>query len=501
MNRHSIDRTERPDNRAIMVGLALAGLASPIWILNLATLAQLDGSEAASARGTVETGILWLLLTALGFATYAMGRLSRAAIAALLILLPLSGFAAITALDLLTRRDMAPYLWPIVIPALIPPMVAAFCIRALSRDLRLMVPSRIVTPVVWGGILLLCMSVLPMQAARNSAVEGTARRIATDAAFLTLPANSPLWAYTPFLATKDKSRREAVLDRIRHLDRRQADAEAMLERGDFPLGQLGAMDLDPTPAICDRARALLQRQSAAVAPERAASRPYSEIDSAYENAIAAMDWLVGYGCSCDVEAQAWQDLADSYRNHDFDTARLTALRDPARLGKVLREDPAHFSMLTPQSHLKAWLKFADEKGPGDAAEREMALAGARSLPRRNEDAVEILNEADYPAPVLMGHLPELDIKATRDLCGGALKMVRGELARAYRPPAEESHPYSELVQRLAASHTLATLTWLAGQGCDANSELADAISLIHAYRESPDSAAMIDTLAGLRQDK
>jgi len=496
-----MEGTQRPANRAMRVGLGIAGLGFPVWILALATLSHLDGSDAAQARGAVETGILWLLLGALGFTAYALGRLSKAAIAALLVLLPLSGFTVMTVLDLLARPEMAPYLWPIVVPALIPPIIAAFCIRALSPEIRLMIPSRVATPVMSGAVLLLCLSLLPMQEARNSADKGTDRRAASEAALLALPANSPLWAYTPFLATKDRAMREAVLERIRHLDRRQADAEIMLRRGDFPLGQLGAMDLDPTPAICSKARDLLRRQPAALTPQQVGTRPYSEIDDRVEDAAAAMEWLVGYGCSCDAEAKAWQDLAEAYRDHDFDTRRLAELRDPARLGKVLREDPARFSMLTPQSHLKAWLKFADESRPGDPAQREQALAGARMVVGRNEDAVEILKEGDYPAPVLMAHLPELDIRATSEFCGEALKMVRGELARAYHPPPEESHPYSELVEKLAPSRTLAALTWLAMQGCEANSELEETISLIHAYQDSPDAAVMIDTLARLRRDK
>ncbi len=496
-----MERVDRPANRAMIIGLGLAGLGFPVWILTLATLSHLDGSDAAQAYGEIETGILWILLAALGFTAYALGRLSKAAIAALLILLPLSGFAAMTALDLLTRPELAPYLWPIIVPALVPPIVAAFCLRALSPEIRLMIPSRVATPAMSGAILLLCLSILPMQEARNDADRGTDQRAASEAAFLALPGDAPLWAFTPFLATKDKARRDAVLERIRHLDRRQGDAEIMLERGDFPLGQLGAMDLDPTPAICSKARDLLHREPAALMPQQVGTRPYSEIDGRVEDAVAAMEWLVGYGCSCDAEAQAWQDLAQAYRDHDFDTRRLAELRDPARLGKILREDPARFSMLTPQSHLKAWLKFADESRPGDPAQREQALAGARMAVHRNEDAVEILKDGDYPASVLMAHLPELDIRATRELCGEALKMVRGELARVYRPPPEESHPYAELLERLAPSRTLTSLTWLAMQGCDANSELAQTISLIHAYQESPEASVMVDTLAGLRRDK
>ena len=53
-----------------------------------------------------------------------------------------------------------------------------------------------------------------------------------------------------------------MLDSIRGLDQRQAQAETMLDRGDFPIQYLGFFDLDPTPALCDKARSLLRKQVA-----------------------------------------------------------------------------------------------------------------------------------------------------------------------------------------------------------------------------------------------
>jgi hypothetical protein len=105
------------------------------------------------------------------------------------------------------------------------------------------------------------------------------------------------------------------------------------------------------------------------------SRPYAEIAGEVAGAVAAMDWLVDYGCSCDAEALAWATMADAYRDPNFDIVRLRELRDPKNLGRALREHPARFSMLTPNSHLKAWLSFADDKSL-----REQALAGARIWP-------------------------------------------------------------------------------------------------------------------------
>jgi hypothetical protein len=194
--------------------------------------------------------------------------------------------------------------------------------------------------------------------------------------------------WTPFLARCDETKRNAVLERIRHLDRRQNDAEIMLDRGDFPLLYLGSFDLDPTPTLCDKARNLLQRRVQPLVPKSPSSRPYADIAEEVAGAVAAMNWLVGYDCSCDAESLAWETMAKAYRDPNFDVVRLAEIPDPRSLGRVLHEHPARFSMLTSEAHLKAWLKFADDK-----ALREQALAGARKLDHRTSDAVEMLPSA------------------------------------------------------------------------------------------------------------
>ena len=82
--------------------------------------------------------------------------------------------------------------------------------------------------------------------------------------------------------------------------------------------------------------------------------------------------------------------------------RLARLREPQALGATLREDPARFEMLTAQSHLKAWLKFA-----GRDEFREEALAGARDHPRRTTEVVEMLNDTSgsYTGWPVMKYLP------------------------------------------------------------------------------------------------
>jgi hypothetical protein len=209
-----------------------------------------------------------------------------------------------------------------------------------------------------------------------------------------------------------------------------------------------------------------------------------------------MDWLVGYGCSCDAESQTWEAMAKGYQGTDFDIYRLADLRDPKSLGKILRERPEHFSMLNETSHLKGWLRFADDQGL-----RDQALAGARKLAHRTGDAIEILLDKydEGSRWHLLRYLTRLDLDATEPLCTNALSELHGQFAKVYRPgPNDEPRPYSELLERLGNGEQLPDLVWLAGHGCSAEAELDQAIALANAYRDSPGRAEMIATLTRLR---
>ena len=298
--------------------------------------------------------------------------------------------------------------------------------------------------------------------------------------FAKLPKDAPLWDWTPFLATPDDERLSAVINGIRQLDRRQADAETMLDRGDLPLRFMSQFDLTPTPEICDKTRALLRRQLAPLVLPAGQSKPDAVIRTDVANAVAAMQWLVGYGCSCDAEATAWETMANAYSDTEFDVFELKRLRDPKALGQTLREAPERFSMLTPRSHLKAWLHFA-----ADPSLHDQAMAGARALDHRTEDAVEILGGTEYDAWDLLIVLPELDLEATPALCAAALREVYRELTEIYRPTTDDPRPYRELLERMGTGKPLEALIWLAEHGCDTEAAVSEARDLVSAYGDSP----------------
>jgi hypothetical protein len=354
-----------------------------------------------------------------------------------------------------------------------------------------------VAGVLLAAIVAVCVTIWPMSQMRKAVDDGEAARLQKyDADIAALPADAQLWDWTPFLNTRDGTKQHKVLASIRKLDRRQAEAETMLGRGDFPLGYLGSFDLDPTSVLCEKARALLGRRIEPLVLNSAKPQSYRKIDDQVSGALAAMSWLVGYGCACDVESKAWETMAKAYADPGYDVHRLAELRDPKQLGRTLRERPERFSMLNAQSHLRGWLKFVGE--PGLQAQ---ALAGARQAGSRSADAVEILRDKydEENRWKLLRYLARLDLEATPPLCLHALSELRGQFARIYRPAAaDEPRPYSELLMRLGTGEQLPALIWLARHGCAAETELNDAIALVSAYQDSADRVKMLETLAALR---
>jgi hypothetical protein len=496
------DVPTRPSNGATATSIVLSIIAGLLWVLSLATLASLGNSDAAGngigeAYAAIQIILLWSLLTIMTVIASVKGAAPKPALAAALVIVPASGFVAMAAADLLARAYLSPFLWPLVIPAAVPPLVVIWCFLALRGRTRLAGLALGALPVVMVAVCLLIQPLSLMRKAVND--RETARLQKYDADLGRVPPDAPMWEWTPFLNTADSTKRAKVLDGIRSLDQRQAQAETMLDRGDFPIGELGAFDLDPTPELCSKARSLLRKQVAPLVLNAPNSRPYRDIAAQVADAVSGMDWLVGYDCSCDAESIAWEAMANAYADTNYDIYRLAQLRDPRELGRILRERPERFSMLGPKSHLKGWLHFAD-----DTNLHEQALAGARALDHRTADAVDIfVNKYDDESKwKLLRYLTALDLEATMPLCANALSQLHGQFAKVYRPgPNDEPRPYSELLERLGNGEQLPDLIWLAAHGCDAEPELGEAVALVNAYQDSPGRAEMLAELMRLREKR
>src|SRR4051812_21571180 len=250
----------KASNGTVSIIIVLAVIAALLWLLSLATLASLGHSDAAGnalgqAYAAIQIIALWLMLSLMTVIAAVKGTARWPAIAAALVIVPLSGFAAMSAANLLTRAHLPPYLWPIVIPGAVPPLVVLWCFLSLQGR------ARIAIAAFPAAILAVCLLIQPLSLVRKASDDQeTARLQKYDSDLALLTAGAPMWQWTPFLETRDSTKRERVLDNIRGLELRQQQAEVMLDRGDFPIGYLGFFDLDPTVALCGKARALLRRQ-------------------------------------------------------------------------------------------------------------------------------------------------------------------------------------------------------------------------------------------------
>jgi hypothetical protein len=495
------------DDRVSTGGLAGAVVLSIaialVWALTLAILTDLSGSDAmgnglSRAFAAIGLVVLWMLLAGLLLIAALKGAMPPAAVLAVFVLLPATAVAAFVAQNLLIEPRITPYLWPLAVPAVAPPIVIAFSLWSLIPNLRRIVPASIAVGVFITGLAGACIALGPMINARNVEVARLdAEREKIDQAYASLPTDASLTELLPFLNTPNAMREDEVLNRIKARPRRQSETEVMLARGDFPLKYLGRFDLDPTPGLCQSARAELRQRVTPLVIDKQDSRPYAVIAEDVDDALSAMRWLVGYDCSCNDELLAWEQMASRYKDTSYDVVELKDLRDPQLLGRALREYPEKFSMLNDKAHLKAWLSFADRDGL-----RLQAIAGARNLDHRNADAIELLgSNSDFEAWTVLEYLPELDLEATPALCSAALAQVNRELKNVYRPTADNPLPYSEMLERMGTGEPLPALIWLAQHGCPATDALNEATALVQTYQDSQERGAMLATLGELRATK
>lgn len=495
--------TNKLSPMAVGFAVGLSILAALIYAAQIATLTELSSSDAAGnayaqAYGAIEIILLWILLCALALIAAIKGVMPRWESAAAAILVPASGFVAFAAFGLLSRPYQPPHLWPLIIPAAIPPLVVAYCFWALLPSLRARIPARLAGIAVWGLVFILCATIVPLGTIRNAADERDAAVIRKyEADYAKLPADAPLWDWVPFFNTRNAPKSSEAFARIRKLDRRQADAEAMLARGDFPLRFIGELDLTPTPALCDGARALLRKRVAPLVPATPDSKPYRDVAGEVSDALPALKWLIGYDCDATAEVAAWETMAKAYKDPNYDVYELRDLRDPKNLGSIVRNNPSRFSMLTPKAHLRAWLDFADKKEFHD-----QAMAGARKLDHRTADAIEMLTSKEEGSNWrALEVMPALDLEATPALCAAAQTVVLNQFARIYRPTADDPRPYNELLQRLGRGNYFSALIWLASRGCDTEAGLTAAESLIQTYQPSPRRESLLANLAQLHRKK
>ena len=330
--------------------ICLASAGFLLWVLILISLAGSyvgagigEGGDSGLLRyalGGLSTllGILllwFLLLMLLIIAAFRRMIGWLAAILTFAIML-LSLYAAIEAQELLSMPADQPFLrasappwpsppfrWPLLVPALVPPLAICFSLWALIPSLRAKMPALLTFGLVWASVLALSLTIFPMKQMRAEATNRFyALKSKRSREVFSIPADSPLWDWTRYLDINTST----VISSVEHLARRQSDAEIMLDRGDFPLAYLGSFDLDPTVAICVKARALIQRKVAARISKLTVANAYTqEIENEIDSETWAMQWLASHGCEVRAERDFVVTLARSYRYSPLQSVAIEIL--------------------------------------------------------------------------------------------------------------------------------------------------------------------------------
>jgi hypothetical protein len=224
------------------------------------------------------------------------------------IVVPAAMVAVWSAADALGNRDRSA-IW---VPALVPPMIALYALRARFAPLRALM-NGVVADIAMGVVVVGLIGV-PLQrtffppppdpvAEARAAEEERARlereeqaareaREREAAQFAALGPESAMADYMPFLhGTYSREAHEG----IRKVKTRQADAVTLLNDGRLSdLAELLVFDVDATPAICAAYGAALARETAKVDPKAGSNQLGVAID--LERQLPNLQWLVGDGC-------------------------------------------------------------------------------------------------------------------------------------------------------------------------------------------------------------
>lgn len=244
-------------------------------------------------------------------------------VGALLLVL---GSCTMTAETHIKREDTGTY-WAYMVPWIGTPYLVGLCAVALW-PFRPRKRARIASAVLTWGVLALIVVSMPFGGRHALDVVKARARVTTDTevdrlaqAFSDLadaPDGAPLWVWLDRVPKHNLPYDVEIrlVGRIRPARRHQADAEVMMDRGDFPLRYLDLLHLEATPSLCARARALLVRRADALMPDVGKTPSIFRAASDIWGARQAMIWLYAHGCPCDVEKAAWIGLAQSFLSID-----------------------------------------------------------------------------------------------------------------------------------------------------------------------------------------
>jgi len=318
--------------------MALLCLALGCWLLFLLITFSVAGKEvhgdAAMGQGfawlyaMILAGLTWLWIGGLLLKAGSEGMLPAGGLA----LVPYLACGAAGAASLLLLTDDTKHVWPLAIPALLPPLLAFYIFALYQPSLRPVFTGQTASRVVWGAILLLGAAPwAPLIARTNQkradrAAAQARRKEVQHAEALgklqAMPPDAPVWEWFDLLRENSGVRPEA-LEAVRHLGRRQADVEELLET-DRALYLLPDLDLQATPRLCAAAVNHL-RNYAKQMRIRPKQLPREYICGWVEESLPAIRWLIAHGCDCDEAVAAMQASVETWLDTPDRQAALAAL--------------------------------------------------------------------------------------------------------------------------------------------------------------------------------
>lgn len=136
-----------------LVMLTMAALAFALLLADAFRYRAGGGDAVLSAAFTIIYDVLmvWTALVVLTAVAAIQGDMPASGWIAAIVLLPASGAATAAAIDLATRGGR----WALVVPCLLPPLIALYAAWARLPRLRAAMPAKVATYGVWGAVLTL----------------------------------------------------------------------------------------------------------------------------------------------------------------------------------------------------------------------------------------------------------------------------------------------------------------------------------------------------------
>lgn len=318
------------DMLTIFGGLIL-GTALLLWgatVLNILTMHKSDpaGNALSNAFAHLMSMALWVLMTMALFLAFWRGSMPAGVAAAAAVLVPGSLAATLLAIQMLGSDTRGLHRWPILLPVLIPLAMMLYAALLLFDSWSAGLSIHTISWTVWPLVAWLSASVIPgwwvyvraraerraSHAARHAESdlrELAARRDENFMRFRALTPNSHLKDWLSFTTGGNELRHEA-LARIRTLERRQSDAEEMIQwQVDLPMLELPNLQLELTPRLQDCIRQFLIRDAQSFERYAKEFSPYSRVAFRAERHLHVMRWLILQNCNLDAVIDAYTSVA------------------------------------------------------------------------------------------------------------------------------------------------------------------------------------------------